>query len=972
MKSLLELYKSHTGKVSDKWELYLTEYDRLFAPYRDETISLLEIGIQNGGSLEIWSQYFPNASTLVGCDINPDCGNLSFDDPRISVVVGDATTPEVVANVLAQSAKFDLIIEDGSHISSDIVKAFALYFPSLKSGGLFVAEDLHCSYWSEYEGGIYHPYSSISFFKHIADMINHEHWGVEKKRTELIAGFKELNNIELSESILAEISSVEFVNSVCIVRKSNKNLNYLGDRVIAGLRELVVSGHLPLLGTEQKSSDQTSNVWSTLPAAPAELFQQLRTDVQAKQAEAEQLRTDVQAKQAEAEQLRSEINISQASIDHLSHLVTAMQNSRSWRYTAALRKLGSLARPPVHFYRKVKEKAGHNGGYSKLAIKALKVARREGLQGVRARFSNAKYTTPVITPTGQAVDRNDYQEWIRRYDTLDAQAVERMKTEITGFKMLPKISVVMPVYNAPLNFLKEAIESVQAQIYTNWELCIADDASTDKKIKPLLKAFAKSDERIKVVFRAENGHISAASNSALGLASGEFVALLDNDDLLPAHALYHVAKVIIANPESALIYSDEDKINTTGLRYDPYFKCQLNYELLLAQNMVSHLGVYRRTLLNQIGGFRLGFEGAQDYDLVLRVLEVCKSDQVHHISKVLYHWRAIPGSTALEAGEKNYAADAARLAITEHLQRNGRGGSVSPAPEVPSFNRVRYPHPPFLPLVSIIIPTKDRADLLGMCLNSLLQKTTYQNFEVIVVDNGSEEQATQQLFDQLPKDKVTVLRDDSPFNYSALNNAAVLHSVGEVVCLMNNDIEILSTDWIEEMLSFAMQADVGCVGARLWYPDGRLQHGGVITGVGGVANHSHKYLSKGCCGYFGRATLHQSLSAVTGACLMIRRSVWDEANGLDEGFAVAFNDVDFCLRVKALGYRNVWTPYAEMNHHESASRGLETTPEKQARFMGEVKRIQDRWGESLKSDPAYSPNLTLVHADFSLAWPPRY
>lgn len=957
MKSLFELYKIHTGKVSDKWELYLIEYDRLFAPFRDQKISLLEIGIQNGGSLEIWGQYFPNAHKLVGCDINPDCTNLTFDDPRIAIVVGDATLKEVQATVLAHCDSFDLIIEDGSHTSGDIVKAFARYFPALKTGGLFVAEDLHCSYWQEYDGGIHHPFSSISFFKHLADIVNHEHWGVSKSQSELIAGFKELLNIDFQDELLAEISSIEFINSLCIVRKRIKDINHLGTRIISGRIELIVEGHHSLLDTQINIPDQTKNDWTILSKSPAEQFQQLHADIQAKKAETEQLRFDVKAKQVLINQLNQE-------------LVT-IKNSRSWRYTPALRTLASLMLLPLHFSRKIKAKAKHNHGYKNLVVKVFQISRKEGWKGISARWSGNKSSALVITNEGQAVDRSDYQSWIKLYDTLDAQDIEQIKIDIKGFKTLPKISVVMPVYNAPLNFLKEAIESVQKQIYPNWELCIADDASTDIRIRPMLETFVKNDKRIKVVYRPENGHISAASNSALDLATGDFIALLDNDDLLAVHALYLVSKTIIENPDAVLIYSDEDKINQNGVRYDPYFKCELNYELLLAQNMVSHLGVYRRSLIKQIGGFRKGFEGSQDYDLVLRILEIKGADRILHIPRVLYHWRAIPGSTALNAGEKNYAVDAARLAIAEHLQRSGRGGTVSPAPEIPSLNRVRYRLPSFLPLVSIIIPTRDRADILSICLNSVLQKTTYNNLEIIVVDNRSEEEATRQLLEQLPKSKLTVLRDDGPFNYSAINNAAVLQSKGEVICLMNNDIEILSHDWIEEMLSFASQPDVGCVGARLWYPNGQLQHGGVITGIGGVAGHSHKNILKGDPGYFGRAMLHQSLSAVTGACLMIRRSVWDEVNGLDEGLAVAFNDVDLCLKVQELGYRNVWTPYAEMNHHESASRGLEITPEKQARFMGEVKRIQEKWGDSLKNDPAYNPNLTLDHEDFSLARPPR-
>jgi glycosyltransferase involved in cell wall biosynthesis len=976
MKTLLDLYKSHTGKVSDKWALYLREYDRLFAPYRDQAISLLEIGVQNGGSLEIWSQYFPNAQKFVGCDINPDCAKLSYDDPRITVIVGDATASATQAQVLAQSATFDLIIEDGSHTSSDIVKAFARYFPALKTGGLFVAEDLHCSYWQDFEGGIFHPYSSITFFKHLADMVNHEHWGVEKSRTELIAGFKQVLNIDFDESLLGQISSVEFVNSICVVRKSDLPMNYLGGRVIAGKTESVVDGHLPIVGTELKSPSQTSNTWSNLFKSPAESYQDQLNEIHEgkeliaqQRAVVEQVRNEVEAKQVEVEQLRSDIQSKHAEVAYLNHLVSAMQSSRSWRYTAALRRAGSLARPVVRVLRRVKSSARLNGGYVGLAYKAFALVRQEGWQGIRFRLSGVQSSAPVVTPEGQAVDRNDYQTWIKLYDSLDAQAIERIQAEIASFEKWPKISVVMPVYNAPLEFLKQAIESVQAQLYPHWELCIADDASTDVGIRPMLESFAKVDPRIKIVFREKNGHISAASNSALELASGDFVALLDNDDLLPLHAIYHVAKTILARPNASLIYSDEDKINTAGHRYDPYFKCELNYELLLAQNMICHLGVYRRTLLEKIGGFREGFEGAQDYDLTLRILEQVQPEQVVHIPKVLYHWRAIPGSTALAADEKNYAATAARKAVEEHLQRTGRGGTVAAAPEAPALNRVRYALPAHLPLVSIIIPTRDRADILSVCLESVLKKTSYPHFEIIVVDNGSVELDTQQLLARQPQDKVRVVRDDSLFNYSRLNNLAAKVARGNVVCLMNNDIEVLTPDWLEEMLSFALQPDIGCVGARLWYPgEGGLQHGGVVLGVGGIAGHSHKYLSRNNSGYFGRAVLHQSFSAVTAACLVIRREIWEQVEGLDESFAVAFNDVDFCLRVRDAGYRNVWTPYAEMIHHESLSRGEEDNPEKVARFQGEIKRMQQRWGTRLHKDPAYSPNLTNEYEDFSLSW----
>ena len=559
--------------------------------------------------------------------------------------------------------------------------------------------------------------------------------------------------------------------------------------------------------------------------------------------------------------------------------------------------------------------------------------------------------------------RNDYQTWIRLYDSLDESQEAKIRDEIDGMASRPKISIIMPVNDAPLNFIQEAIESIKAQWYPNWELCIAVDASVDKVMLSLLQGYGHQDARIKVTEPLHDG-LSAAANRGLRFASGDYATFLGDADLLPRQALFYVARAIAAHPEAAMIYSDEDKISDRGIRYDPWFKCEFNYELLLSQNAIGHSTVYRRDSINTLQGFRDGFEGAQEYDLALRVLERIDPAQVIHIPRVLYHQRTRAGQTAA-------AIDAARRAVAEHLVRTNRG-AVEALPEAPQYNRVRYPLPSVLPLVSIIIPTRDRADLLGMCLDSLLAKTTYANYEIIVVDNGSVEASTQALFARLPKDRVSVIRDDAPFNYSRLNNLAVALAKGDVICLMNNDIEILTLDWMEEMLSYACQPDIGCVGARLWFPDDRLQHAGVITGFGeGIAGHPNKNFPRGYVGYYARAILTQSLSAVTAACLMIRREVWEKTQGLDENLAVAFNDVDFCLRVKAAGYRNVWTPHAEMNHHESASRGNETSPEKQARYTQEIALMQSRWRDALANDPAYNPNLTLEHDDFSLAWPPR-
>ncbi len=368
---------------------------------------------------------------------------------------------------------------------------------------------------------------------------------------------------------------------------------------------------------------------------------------------------------------------------------------------------------------------------------------------------------------------------------------------------------------------------------------------------------------------------------------------------------------------------------------------------------------------------RTGFDGAEEYDLLLRAIERLEPQRIVRLPRVLYHRRV----TSLHEDWRRCVApevEAARTAIQEHFRRLGVAARVTACPEAPAMNRVRFAISEDTPLVSIIIPTRDRADLLDTCISSVLGKTTYPNFEILIVDNNSSEHSTFDLFKRLQgEERIRLLRDQSPFNYSRINNFAVAESRGSFLCLMNNDIEVITSDWIEELLSFAARPHVGAVGCRLWYPDGRLQHGGVLLGIGGVAGHAHRFLDRTQPGYFGRAVVHQSFSAVTAAALMIRKSTFEQVGGLDEAFEVAFNDVDFCLRLREKGFRNVWTPYAEMIHHESASRGSETTPEKRVRFQGEVERMKFRWGSLLKNDPAYSPNLTLDSEDFSLAWPPR-
>jgi glycosyltransferase involved in cell wall biosynthesis len=594
-----------------------------------------------------------------------------------------------------------------------------------------------------------------------------------------------------------------------------------------------------------------------------------------------------------------------------------------------------------------------------LLRKAGGIVRRAGLRGlIRHALGRPSFA------------RGDYAEWIRRYDRIDSAARESMLADIAAMINPPRISVVMPTYNAEPAWLIEAIDSVRDQIYPHWELCIADDASTREDIRPLLAKFEQQDKRIRVVYREKNGHISAASNSALSLVTTDWVALLDHDDTLAPHALYFVAKEIAHRPEVRLIYSDEDKIDSNGKRHDPYFKCDINVDLLYSHNMICHLGVYQKRLVDEVGGFRLGFEGAQDYDLALRCLERVGTASIAHIPRVLYHWRTHEASTASSGGAKPYAMVAGERALNEHFERQGIDGTFE---SLPCGYRAHYRLPERRPLVSLIIPTRNGVRLLKQCIESIVDRTTYTPYEIIVIDNGSDDRATLEYLESLKAvGNIRVVRDDRPFNYSALNNMAVAMANGEIVGLINNDIEVISEDWLDEMVSLAIQPGVGAVGAKLLYPDGRIQHAGVIAGIGGVAGHAHKLFPRDSYGYFSRCAVISSFSAVTAACLVVRKAVYEQVGGLNESdLAVAFNDVDFCLRVRDAGYRNVWTPYAELFHHESATRGSEDNPEKVARFNSEVRFMLARWGDSLREDPAYSPNLTLEYEDFGFAWPPR-
>ena len=552
--------------------------------------------------------------------------------------------------------------------------------------------------------------------------------------------------------------------------------------------------------------------------------------------------------------------------------------------------------------------------------------------------------------------RSPYERWLDRYAMRDAD-VARVRATAKLLPYRPVISILMATYNSPDAYLRQAIDSVRAQAYAEWELCIADDASTNARVRKTLDAYAASDARIRVVKRTTNGHISEASNSALAIASGEFVGFLDHDDLLTPDALFEVALRLNEHHDADMIYSDEDKIDDAGNFSEPHFKPDWAPDSFLSRMYTCHFGVYRRELAVAIGGLRVGYEGSQDHDFVLRLTE--RTDRIHHIPRVLYHWRIHPASTSAAAEAKPYAAVAGQRAVQDAIERRGEPGVVERS-EIPGIYITRYAIRD-AGLVSVIVPTRDHGEDVDRCLSSIFSNDTYPNFEILLVDNGSKDRTSLEIFARWEgrESRVHVVRYDKPFNFSAINNYAVEHSLGKYLLFLNNDTEVISSDWMQAMVEQAQRPSIGVVGGLLLYPDDTIQHAGVVIGLGGVAGHSQNGLHRNDPGYFGSVRAINNFSALTAACVMIRRSVFDEVGGFDERLAVAFNDVDLSLKIARAGYRNVYLPHVMLYHYESKSRGAETTPEMKARFAREVALMENRWATRTSPDPCYSPHLSL-------------
>ena len=606
-------------------------------------------------------------------------------------------------------------------------------------------------------------------------------------------------------------------------------------------------------------------------------------------------------------------------------------------------------------------------------ISRKKIAHEEFLKKTGYRKTQVYLKQHGVIPTVKKIflkvfhlDTVKYGAWYKRIKLSELQLQEQRETE---FPINPKISFVVPLYKTPEEFLKDMIGSIREQTYANWELCLADGSGEGASLEALVAPYMAEDKRIRYQNLGKNLGIAGNSNAAIAMATGDYIALVDHDDMLPPECAFMLAEKINEDPEAEVIYTDEDKISAHGEKHkEPNFKSDFNIDMLRSVNYICHLFVMKKELLDRIGGFRQEFDGAQDYDLILRATE--EANRVLHIPHILYHWRMNENSTAMDAESKLYAFEAGKRALDEHYKRVGLPAHVEHGEKYGMYHTI-YEWG-VEPKVSVLIPSKDHTDDLNTVIHSLEDVATYKNLEIIVIENNSTAPETWEYYEKIQKEydnvRVVVCDTHGEFNYSLLNNFGEKYATGEYLLLLNNDVELINPDTIQELLGYALRPDVGAVGALLYYPDGTIRHAGVIFGLGSVAGHCFPGVAKGDPAYMGRNLFAQNYCAVTGACLMVKKSKFEEAGGLnEEGLKVAFNDVDFCMELRRCGYKNVYNPYATLYHYESKSRGAEDTPERQARFASEILYFRKKWAKELEEgDPYYNPNLTLDKNDFSL------
>ncbi len=971
MDNLKDIYRSHTGKVSDKWELYLDEYTRLLNKFRNEPISILEIGIQNGGSLEIWSKYFAAAKSILGCDIDSNCENLRYDDERINVIVGDVNDDSTKSRIIELNNRFDIIIDDGSHTSADIIETFVNYYPFLNEGGLYIVEDIHCSYWKEFGGGLYSPFTAIEFFKKLTDVINHEHWGIESSTEQFLSRIIGVYDIHPEHFIktLNSIHSISFANSLVTINKLTTPYHGLGNRVISGNSASVNNEVISLGGCTSVAPPQTENKWSTLQCSPSESFESLQQELTERTNLNLSLQNkidDLHEKLILSEAKNSDLNKNLAelsknlesstdklakqklkaaeykeNIDKLSFNYQSMLNSTSWKITKPIRNLSVYLSKFKHLVHGINQK--------QLVKRFLTLPKVYSLSN---RFlSGFLHKSTSVT---EDTDNKSYHSWYEsRYNS---DKVSRWSEDTKSLEFSPLISIIMPVHRPCIQHFSCAVDSVLAQSYSNWELCIVDDASNLANLTKIIADYASNDTRIKFTENLNNQHISLSSNEALELASGDYFILLDHDDVLPNFALSVLALSIAKHPDAEFFYSDEDRITESNTLVKPFFKPDWSPHLLYSQNYITHLTCFKKSLYEKCGGFRKGLEGAQDYDLFLRYCYA--ANEIIHIPEILYHWREHGLSTSLNSDSKPYAHDAGLSALRDHLHnkypKQFKGDIES--------NFLFTYSPRFLlspsSLVSIIIPTKDKIDLLKKCIDSILSKSLWKNFEILVINNNSTEDKSFAYFEKISQHpNIRVIDAPIPFNWSKVNNIGASHAQGDVFVFLNNDIEIITPDWINILASYSLLPDVGTVGPLLLYENDTIQHAGAIVGMNGWADHVFKSLPpKHHVGPFVSPLISRNVLAVTGACTSIEAAKFKELGGYDEEFIICGSDIELGVRSSKKGYYNVYTPDVRLYHFESMTRD-NYVPE--VDFVNsDIKYAPYRTDQT---DPFFNPNLDIFN-----------
>ena len=766
-------------------------------------------------------------------------------------------------------------------------------------------------------------------FDDLRTVVERKKHALNKLHTELNSRQHEIaqNKVQYEETLAIARKSVEAHRHAILelrnfLAEKEKALQYL---------KLTLYQKIEILETVQAEKEKLLNRVEDLQK---ELLK-LSGDYSKIKAENDQMRSEWGHKDQLLETQRLELEAVNADLENHRRELRKVVTSRAWRAVMAYGKVKSIIKKPFQILHR---------GWKVLTVLGPKTFAQK-LQR-RLKLLTGSHNLP----------EDPYQLYVKQ-NSLGENDLNRIHQQMKAFSYQPVISIITAVYNVDEKWLKKAVESVKSQLYPRFELCICDDASTKPYIKDLLKKYAAEDKRIRVCFNDKNSGIVKTMNNALKMANGAYVTILDHDDELSRDALFEVAKAL-QEEKYDLIYSDEDKISEKGLRCDPYFKPDWSPDLLLSNNYICHLAVFRKKLVDDLGGLREGFDGSQDYDLVLRFTE--KTSKIKHIPKILYHWRKLPGSAAAEVDAKPYAHLSAKKALEDAVQRRRLDAQVVDGLWKGSYRIHRNIKPETL--VSIIIPFKDKIDVLKKCVSSILEKSTYRNFELILVDNRSEETATQEYLKQVVSNsQVRLLKYDGHFNYSRINNLAAQEAKGEVLILLNNDTEVITPGWIEAMLEQVLRPDVGAVGAKLVYPDHTIQHAGVVIGIRGIANCAFNRKPELDHGYFGQASAVRNVSAVTGACMMLRKEVFLKIGGLDEqNLGVTFNDIDLCLRLRENGYMIVYTPFAELYHHESLTRGYDVD-------LKEINYMQQKYAKLLAAcDPFYNPNLTRERFDFSL------